>query len=498
MYTSLQKIVTDFNGIFPEICLIVFLIVLLVADLVNKNGNRLLLPIGTIIGFIFTSILVYVQWTSLAVENGNGATVYLYSSFIQVNYYSCYFKFLFCLSGILSASFTLYSSDFKRDGKGEFYYLLISIVLGLHLLVMANNLLMMFISLELISISSYILTIFNFDKKGTESSIKYILFGAFCTGIMLFGISLLYGINGNFDFPTTFNTLTLGPDGPIVFILAIFLTLAGLFFKASAFPFHIWTPDIYHGAPSPIVAFFSVAPKAAALAVLFKILLPLLINSELSGILTLLLAGIAIITMTIGNFSALVQTNLRRMMAYSAIGQAGFMLMVLLTVKDLAVTALLFYLVVYLFMNFTAFSLIELFASKYGSNDVNNFKGLGLKMPFLGGIFVLTMISLTGLPPTAGFYAKLFVFTALWETYQLSGNHLFLVLLFFGLFNTIISLFYYLRIPYFIYFKKDDSGTILTSEPIGTSIFMALISLPLLILFFNPNWVLNVIGYIKL
>lgn len=491
MYTVLQKIATDFSGIIPEICLVLFLLLLLGLDLVYKKNNSSLLTWGALAGFALTMLLTYLQGKAIGDH-----TVYLYSSFLQLDRYTIYLKQLFCLSGILTVVFTLYSSDYQKEGKGEFYYLLVTVVLGLQLLVMSNNLLMLFISLEIVSIGSYILTIFNFDKKGTESAIKYILFGALCSGIMLFGMSLLYGATGHFGFPSNVH---LQGNGAMLLVLSVFLTLTGLFFKISAFPYHIWTPDIYQGAPSPVVAFFSVAPKAAGLAVLFKFLSPLLvITSEVSGILTYLLAGVAVLTMTIGNFSALVQTNLRRMLAYSAIGHAGFILMALVSVKELAITAILFYLTVYLFMNFTAFGLVDIFAGKSGSADVNNFKGLGLKMPFLGVIFVLTMISLTGLPPTAGFYAKLFVFSALWETYQVSGNQLFLYLLLFGLLNTVISLFYYLRIPYFIYFKKDDSGTILTSEPIWVNLFMALISLPLLILFFNPNWVLNVIGNIKL
>jgi NADH-quinone oxidoreductase subunit N len=224
----------------------------------------------------------------------------------------------------------------------------------------------------------------------------------------------------------------------------------------------------------------------------------LAIPGEVPVILTYLISILSIVTMTIGNFSALVQNNLRRMLAYSSIGHAGFLLMALLAAKDLGLTAILFYLTTYVFMNFTAFVLVDVSGDKTGSYDVNNFKGLGLKMPFLGVIFVLTMISLTGLPPTAGFYAKLFVFSALWETYQATGNSFFIVLLLFGLFNTVISLFYYLRIPYFMYFKKEESGSILTSEPILVYTFIALISLPLIILFFNPNWALNVIGNIKL
>jgi NADH-quinone oxidoreductase subunit N len=497
LYTTLQKIVTDFNGIFPEACLIAFLIGLIICDLFSKKGTSYLLPFGTILGFIVTMAIVYGQWrSSMNFESINSNPVFLYSSFLKVDIYACYFKFIFCFAGILTVLFTLFSPGYNREEKGEFYYLLVAVVLGMHLLVMANNWLMMFVSLEMISIGSYILTIFNFDKKGTESSIKYILFGAFCTGIMLFGISLLYGITGNFDFPLS--TLHLPGEGALLFMLAIFLTLTGLFFKISLFPYHVWTPDIYQGAPAPVVAFFSVAPKAAAIALLFRILSPLLIHSEVGRILTLLIAVIACVTMTIGNFSALMQKDLRRMMAYSTIGHAGFMLMTLLAVKELALTALLFYLVVYLFMNYTTFCLVDIFAGRTGSSDVNNFKGLGLKMPFLGGIFVLTMISLTGLPPTAGFDAKLFVFSALWSTYAVSGNSLFLVLLIFGLLNTVISLFYYLRIPYFIYFKKDDSSAILTSVRLRAYIFITLISLPLLILFFNPNWALNIIKYVKL
>ncbi len=499
MYSSLQKISTDFNGIFPELCLFVFILALLSADLVYQKKYPLLLPIGTIVGLISSIFVVYLQLNFSTLFLNETQSSFLYSSFLKIDYYACYFKILCGVAGILSVIFTLFSSDYKRDGKNEFYYLLLFVVLGLHLLVMANNLLMMVVSLELVSIGSYILTIFNFDKKGTESSIKYILFGALCSGIMLFGISLLYGITGNFDFPTFISNVPFEKDSLVLFIFSLFLTLTGIFFKISAFPYHIWTPDIYQGAPTPTVAFFSIAPKAAALAILIRIISPLLIHSEVSEIITLLFAGIAMITMTIGNFAALVQKNLRRMLAYASIGHAGFMLMAVIAVKELAITAVLFYLVVYLFMNFTAFCLVDLFAKKAGGSlDVNNFKGLGLKMPFLGGIFVITMISLTGLPPTAGFYAKFFVFSALWESYQLSNNQLFLVLLSFGLLNTVISLFYYLKIPYFLYFKKEESDTILTLEAGLVYIFITLISLPLLLLFFNPNWVLNVLNYIKL
>jgi NADH-quinone oxidoreductase subunit N len=498
LYTSLQKIVTDFNGIFPEICLLIFFIVLISVDLIGKKGASFILPLITLLGFIITLVLTYNQFTNNILNISDKNEVLLYSSFLKLDSYSCYFKFLFSFAGCITVVFTRFSSDYKREDKGEFYYILVAIVLGLNLLVMSNNLLMMFVSLEIISIGSYLLTLFNFDKKGTESAIKYILFGAFCSGIMLFGMSLLYGMNGDFTFPVSaINSVKSGAEN-LFFVFAIFLTLTGLFFKVSAFPYHIWTPDIYHGAPLPVVAFFSIAPKAAGLAVLVKILTPLLLNSEVSGILTWMLAIIAMITMTIGNFSALVQKDLRRMLAYSTIGHAGFMLMAVITAKQLAVTVIPFYLTVYLFMNFTAFCLVDIFAGKAGSTDVNNFKGLGLKMPFLGGIFVLTMISLTGLPPTAGFYAKLLVFSALWESYQFTSNKIFLLLLFFGLINTVVSLFYYLRIPYFIYFKKEESNTILTSESPLVYIFIALISLPLIILFFNPNWVLNVIGYIKL
>lgn len=493
MYASLQKIIQDSGWILPEIFLVALLIILLFTDLFSKKNTDYLLPMFTIGGLVITLLFVVEQKNVLEI---NSTSQLIYNSFLRLDGYATYIKVLIDLSAMLATAFTLYSSDYKREAKGEFYYLLITITLGLHLLIMANNLLMLFISLEIVSIGSYILTIFNFDKKGTESAIKYILLGALSTGIMLFGISLLYGINGNFNFPLSFENLS--QDSVILLVLAVFITLSGLFFKISAFPYHIWTPDVYQGAPSPVVAFFSVAPKVTGLALLFKILAPLLIPGEVGKFITYLITGLAILTMTIGNFSALVQTNLRRMMAYSAIGHAGFLLMALVAAKDLAITAILFYFTVYLFMNFTAFGLVDIFGGKSGSNDVNNFKGLGLKMPFLGVIFVLTMISLTGLPPTAGFYAKLFVFSALWETYQITGNHLFLVLLGFGLLNTIVSLFYYLRIPYFIYFKKDDSGAILTSEPLLVYLFIGLISLPLIVIFFNPNWVLNVIGNIKL
>ena len=499
LYPKLQNIIQSIPGLIPESLLFLLILILLVLGLLfkNKKDNRLFFGWITFSGLVIALIFVILQWFELDTKSGELVSQSLFNKLIKITRYEVFLKSIFLITGIFTVVFTMLTPRKLVSAEGEEYYLiLVSILIGLNFLVMSDNFLMMYISLETLSIGSYILTIMNFDKKGSESAIKYILYGAFSSGIMLFGISLIYGLTGSLDM----NHAYVAGNHSFVFSIAVILSVSGLLFKISTFPFHVWTPDVYQGAPTPIVSFFSVAPKAAGIAVLLKYLafktegylLPVSQN------ILYFIALIAIISMTIGNFSALLQKNAKRMLAYSSIAHAGFLLTAVAAFNDLSVISILFYLFVYLFMNFTAFLLVEYMYNATGSEDVNNFKGLGLKMPITGVIFVITMIALTGLPPTVGFHAKLMVFSALWQSYETTNQIIFILLLFFGLINTVISLFYYLRIPYYMYFKKAESETILTSQGVPANIFLALISLPLILLFFYPEWILNLIGNIKI
>lgn len=475
----------------PEIYLAGLFIVLVLADLILKNRSALILPWLTLAGLVPALVLELNQFCDLS----SGNVQNLFSGFLQLDQLSVFFKIFFTLASIITSWFVIISSfrrNLMQNIRGEFYSIFIALLLGVNLMAMASNFLMVYISIELVSIASYIITTYSFDKKSSEAGMKYLLFGAFASGLMLYGMSLLYGFSGSlaFNSPEFIQSISSGQHHWMV-LLACFLVLAGLFFKIAAIPFHVWAPDVYESAPVPAAAFFSVAPKAAGIALLIHFVYPF-VSFSFSGLAEMgyFLGFIAIATITIGNLAALGQNNIRRILAYSSIAHAGFVLIGLIAFSKFAVLSILFYFSVYLVMNFAAFGLVDFIASKAGSEDVRNFKGLGGKLPLTAFIFVLVMVALTGLPPTAGFNAKLLVFSAVWEAYQVNREPYLLWAFIAALLNTVIALFYYLKVPYYMYFKKAESES---SIKLNTSenVFLCLMSIPLLVLFFKPDWLLD-------
>jgi NADH-quinone oxidoreductase subunit N len=487
---KLHSILESLQYLGPEIMLAVLFILIIIFDLLLKEKSSFITPWIALSGLFLTLYTVCIQSLQGVMLSGG-----LYIGKVLI------FKCIFLVTGILTILLSEISPGFNKSkkGRGEYYAILVAIILGLHLMSMASNMLIMYLSIELVSIGSYILAVFSFDKRSAEAGLKYILYGAFSSGIMLFGFSLFYGLTGSLEFSNLFMQLEEAPS--LLLLIASIMVFGGLFFKIAAAPFHIWAPDVYEGAPTPVVAFFSVAPKAAGFALLFNFFGGLYYGSHglspdrpSSQIDYLLIIGIVIIaSLTIGNFSALLQNNVKRMLAYSSIAHAGFILIGLLALSDNGLNSVLFYLSIYLFMNFGAFIMVDMLSDLTGSEDVRNFKGLGLKFPFLGIIFVIILISLTGLPPTAGFFAKFFVFSALWEAYQANGNQILIVVFCFGILNTAISLFYYLKIPYFMYFKKGDH--IVEKYPgKWVNILVSLVTIPLIIFFFKADWLINLIN----
>lgn len=346
----------------------------------------------------------------------------------------------------------------RKQYLAEYYALLIAVVLGAHLLVMSVNLLMVFLSLELISIGSYILTGFSFDKKGTEGSLKYFLFGSSASAVMLYGFSILYGFTGTLDFSTgAFFDGLLNNSTPLFFIAGM-MALVGFLYKIAAAPLHPWAPDVYESAPMPVVAFFSVVPKLAGIGVLAKFILALNLFGRSPYDWQLVISIVAILTLTVGNFSALLQKSPKRLMAYSSIAQSGFLLVGIAAFLPQGIHFMLFYAGVYVVMNFLVFLYLHYFEMR-GFTTIASYQRAGYTFVW-PSIFLLTgLVALTGLPPTAGFTAKLFIFTSLWEAYHLSGKQILLWLLVIGLLNTVVSLFYYLRIPYYAFIKSSESGS---------------------------------------
>ncbi|MDO1448303.1 NADH-quinone oxidoreductase subunit N [Rhodocytophaga aerolata] len=496
---KLNQLLQSLSGFLPEVSLAALFVVLIIVDLIFYNKEQKPTVYIALAGLVFVGVLTYQQWNQLP------SPISLFLGMIVVDKTAILFKGIFLVAAVLTLLLSLHNhkeSDERSYLKsGEYVSLLVAITLGLHLMAMAANLLMIYLSVELVSISSYILATFKHNKKGSEGGLKYLLFGAMSSGIMLYGMSLLYGFTGTLSLSlqegTTFITELLAVHSLPV-LLAVFLTVGGLLFKIAAAPFHIWAPDVYESAPTPVVAFFSVAPKAAGFAVLLRFLLstwllyPDQIGSEHFSPIRAILIAIAILTLIVGNFSALWQKNAKRMLAYSSIAHAGFMLAGLLAVNELGWQSVLFYLVVYLFMNFAAFLLIDAIYQQRQTEEIEDYKGLGIQNQFLGVAFLIVMIALTGLPPTAGFTAKLFIFSALWQDYQSTGDNLVLLLFVVGLFNVVVALFYYLRIPYYMFFR---SGKELNTINLGmyTVLLLVFLIVAVFLFFFKADWLMNII-----
>jgi NADH-quinone oxidoreductase subunit N len=495
---QLNQILDSLVWVYPELMLASWFLLILTLDLIWRNLSFRFLAGFALLGLGLTAGLVYRQLLDYQPINEK-----LFLGMLQLNPAIIYFKFIFLLCLVFTILLAGHSRLFQQAElpKAEFFGLLLAMGLGLQLLAMSVNLLMIYLSLELISIASYILAAFHFNQKASEGSIKYLLFGAFSSGVMLYGMSLLYGFTGTLQITDNqFITGLVQTDGMAV-LVGGFLAMAGLLFKISALPFHLWTPDVYQASPTAVVAFFATAPKIAAILVLWQFSQVLGSIDFWMGNIKIawadLLAILAILTIVVGNFSALWQTQAKRMLAYSAIAHAGFLLIPLVAGNELGKQSLFFYLTVYVFMNFGAFWLIEIMA-QVADYQIKSYEGWGNAFPVLGLGFLLTMIALTGLPPTAGFTAKLLIFSALWEAYQTSQNYLMLVLLVVGLLNAAVALYYYLKIPFYLFFRPLPSppNPILTVKWTDY-LFLTLILLPLLLLFFKPDWLLAFVTTIR-
>ena len=338
---------------------------------------------------------------------------------------------------------------FEENSYGDFLGLILFATLGMMLMVSTRNLVMVFIALEIFSLSLYVLAgFFRSSSIGNEASLKYFLLGSFASGFLLFGIALVYGSTGSTDLFDIIKFYELSTQ-KLIFFLGLSLIIVGLGFKIGAFPFYMWTPDVYQGSPTVVTAFMSVGPKAAAFAALFRVLIS---TSNFSGNkLEIMFWIMAALTMTAGNLIAIWQNNIKRMLAYSSIAHAGYLLIALVTIKQagpLSTGSFLFYLLVYSFMNIGAFLVVTLASKEDGTERVliDDFSGFGLTRSGLAISMSIFMVSLAGIPPTGGFVAKFYIFSA-----AIKSGFLWLSII--AVLNSVISVFYYLRIIVVMYMK---------------------------------------------
>ncbi|HEY3874786.1 MAG TPA: NADH-quinone oxidoreductase subunit N [Candidatus Kapabacteria bacterium] len=384
---------------------------------------------------------------------------------IAVDNFTVFFKVLIAIGAILTLAISLTSRALQAEPQriGEYSSLILGLSIGMFLMPASTDLVMMYLSLELTSIAGYILAGFHRKTEhGAEAALKYILFGALSSGLMIYGFSLFYGLTGTTNIRAIseifrINPLThSGTNLPIIWA-AVILSLVGMGYKISAFPFHFWTPDVYEGAPVPITGLLSVASKAAGFGLLIRFLFFVLPPSGLSHTpivpWPMVLAIGAFVTMTFGNIAALLQSNVRRMLAYSSIAHSGYMLAALATGTLQGVVAVLIYLAVYLFMQLGAFFAVLLIENSIGSEKVEDYRGLMLRAPMVCSALVIFLVSLTGIPVTAGFIGKFYLVSALVAPNSLHGVPL-LWLAIALIVNSVLSLYYYLRVAAAMFLKR--------------------------------------------
>ncbi|MCP2605000.1 NADH-quinone oxidoreductase subunit N [Candidatus Aminicenantes bacterium AH-873-B07] len=458
----------DLQSISSELILSAFALLILVISPFIKEEKKKFIIYLSIFGLIASFMALFIQPRKAR----------LFWETLTTDKFSIYFKALFLIATFLVILISKRFFEHEMYHKAEYYFFLLLTTVGLMFMVSAVDLISLYVSFELMAISCYVLAGFlKRNLRSNEAGMKYFVLGAFSSGILLFGFAFLFGLTGVTGYREI--AQSLANKGVNSFLIIAMLTLAGaLFFKIAAVPFHMWTPDVYEGAPTPVTAYLSVAPKAASFAIfirLFLEVLPLLKNEWQT-----LIAWISLFTMTYGNIAALTQKNVKRMFAYSSIAHAGYLLIGLAAGGDFGIWGMLYYLLVYTFMNIGAFGIIIFMKKKeHFGEEFADFNGLAQRAPYLSAIIIVILLSLTGIPPTGGFIAKVYIFSAAvkQKLYWLAVA---------GVLNSVISLYYYFRLGMAMYFKEPESEAPYSPSP-SLLLAISIIGLGILLLGIYPH-----------
>ncbi|MBD1394560.1 NADH-quinone oxidoreductase subunit N [Mucilaginibacter glaciei] len=439
----------------PEVYLTVLFVLVLVTDLFfGKNSAKICRGVASM-GMVFV-LFKDLQQFELIITGGR----LIFSNMLLLHRTGIFFKLVIdLLSFILLLYFPWdHRLAAHRKGLSDLYTIVIGSVLGLHLMVMAVNLLSIYLAIEFVSLASYLLVAYRSENAfSTEAGLKYVLFGAAASAVMLYGISLLYGFTGTLDLFSGHLAERLAQVNGLSVSFAITLVLAGMGFKLSFVPMHFWVPDVYEGAATPVTAYLSTLPKIAAFALLWNFITPFVFYNKWQGFdFRLVLSAVGILTLIAGNFAAVLQSNVKRILAYSGIGHTGFALMALVTFTPQGLSALTYYLLMYGMANIAALALANYFENTEGITDVKDYRGLGFKYPLASVVFVVVLISLTGIPISAGFTGKLFVFSAVYSIYQQNHDVWLLALMITGAITTVVALFYYIKIPLNLFLRRSE------------------------------------------
>ena len=443
--------------LMPELVIALTLIIVLVFDLFDAISK-------TVLGWMTIVGAGIALWVSIQMHY-TGTVGVEFNDMFKVDNFSLFFNIIFLVSTILVTLISM--SYLDRDGRkqGPYYLLILLATLGMMLMAAGNELIIVFLGLELMSLSLYVLAgYFRESPASSEAGMKYLLLGAFASAFFLYGIALIYGGAGTTSVPAIAEAITAENKSPLL-LAGMFLLVVGFGFKVAIVPFHQWAPDVYEGAPTTIAAFISAGPKAAGFAAFLRIFMEALPNLQVewSGVLILL----AMLTMTVGNIIAISQTNIKRMLAYSSIAHAGYVLIGLAAANNDGISSAMLYLLIYCVMNIGAFGAVILAKTEDGESLlISDYAGLGTRKPLLAMFMTVMLLSLAGFPPTAGFVGKFYLFKAA------IGSELYLLVIV-GAINTAISAFYYLRVVVTMYMREPEEE--LEFSPYASTLVIGLV-----------------------
>ncbi|MGC9196807.1 MAG: NADH-quinone oxidoreductase subunit N [Syntrophobacteraceae bacterium] len=453
----------DYMAVLPQIVLVSTALIVLMMGVFKKLVNASALGYTALAGsFLALGCALFV--------GHHGAPTSTFGGMVLVDGFSFFLTLVICIILVLTVLVSLnYGNFFDSIRSGEYYSLILLAGVGMIFMAVAGNLILLFVALETMSIAIYALTGFHKKQlKSSEAALKYFLLGAFGSAFLLYGFAFLYGATGSLDIIKIADFIKSHPQllNMKFLVVAFVLMLAGIGFKISMVPFHMWTPDTYEGAPTSVTGFMATGVKAAAFAALIRVILVPLAPMQHSWVTIMWIA--AFLTMTVGNIIALVQDNVKRMLAYSSIAHAGYILLGFIAGTGLAQAGMLYYLLVYAFMNIGAFGVVTLLCRKGEEyTSISDFAGLGFKYPLLGLVMSIFLFSLAGIPPTGGFMGKFYIFTQ-----ALRSGYVWLVVV--AGVNSVISIYYYLRVVVVMYFNPQPSENSIVVGSVSPGIIIAL------------------------
>lgn len=432
----------------PEIILVILMVGLIILETTYKEDekDKKYIFITAMIGLVAT--------LAALIANLSSKGEAIFSNSIIIDQFSTLMKMVMVLGTAAAIYLSRISKEIYESLKTEYAIMAVGILIGGFLLASANNMLTVYIGIETLSILSYVMASFKKnDERSSEAGLKYALYGGISAGLMLFGLSHIFGVLGTIQFAGISKVIpTLNPTQIAILLPSFLLFFVGIGYKIATVPFHMWSPDVYEGSPTPVTAFFAIIPKIAGIAVLIRVTsIFFTVDSSLKiGWIGLMLV-ISALTMTVGNVTAIGQKSVKRMLAYSSISHAGVMLAGLAVINEVGIRAVVFYGITYLFMTIVAFYITSIVQDKYGNDHFERFSGLIYRYPFMAVMMTVVMFSLTGLPPLAGFIAKYNIMTALINTKN------FTLAIILGI-NSVVSAYYYLKIVRLMTLKPQESN----------------------------------------